>query len=102
MNIQAMRALLYPATRTVYATMDIRAKTNARVAILQALPALLDEVERLRSDWFAGGVDADGNELVTIRKDELEQLREEVKQLEAANRLQAAAAEIWRQRSEGA
>jgi len=31
--------------------------------------------ENHTSDWFAGDVDADGNELVTLRKDEVEALR---------------------------
>jgi len=47
-----------------------------------------DEIERLsalteaaeasepKSDWFAGDVDSDGNELVTVRADELKVLRE--------------------------
>ena len=67
-DTKALRELLYPAMRTVYATMDIRKKTMARVAILEQLPALLEEVEQLR----------------------------------AANRVQAAATELWMARAQRA
>ena len=48
-DIKQLRALIYPATRTVYKTSEIRGKTKARAAILEQLPALLDELEQLRA-----------------------------------------------------
>ena len=48
-DVAAIRALIIPATRTVYRTADIRGKTNARVAILAVLPDVLEEIEQLRA-----------------------------------------------------
>lgn len=54
---------------------DTLREIAARLAALQ--PAISAEAVAGESDWFAGDVDADGNELVTMRADELRKLRDE-------------------------
>jgi len=47
-DLAVIRALLIPATRTVFKTADVRGKSDARAAILRMLPWLIEEVEQLR------------------------------------------------------
>ena len=60
-----------------------KAESNATliVALVNNLPAILAALKAQPpasgSDWFAGDVDCDGNELVTLRADELQKLRDD-------------------------
>lgn len=70
-------------------------------AALSAAPA--PQVER-GSDWFAGEVDCDGNELETIRADELRKLRDEREKFmwqvrDTCTRAEKAEAQVERMRS---